>query len=56
MADLIRESVDVLLAQSQAQEVEGRRERAARAAGRFRSGARDLATEHDRHLGDAYGR
>lgn len=56
MADLIRESVDVMLAQSQVQELEGRRVRAARAAGRFRSGSSDLAAEHDRHLADAWGK
>jgi hypothetical protein len=50
MADLIRSSVDALLARPDAHDDEVRRSRALRAVGRFRSGLRDLATEHDRHL------
>ena len=54
MADLVRESVSEYLAR---QRVVDRRELARRAldaAGRFRSGHRDLAEEHDRHLDEAF--
>lgn len=56
MAALIRRSVDALLAQPEAHEDEVRRTRALRAAGRFRSGVRDLSAQHDRHLGEVLGR
>lgn len=55
MADLIRVSVDALLAEPDAIDDDVRRERAIAAAGRFRSGAGDLASAHDRHLADAFG-
>jgi Arc/MetJ-type ribon-helix-helix transcriptional regulator len=56
MADLIRASVDALLAQAGAHDDAVRRARALRAAGRFRSGVRDLSSEHDRHLVEVLGR
>lgn len=56
MADLIRTMVDALLAQPDAHDHEARRVRALRAAGRFRSGVRDLSSQHDRHLADVLGR
>ncbi len=52
MADLIRSSVDTLLAASEGSDDDVRRQRALAAVGRFRSGTGDLATAHDRHLGD----
>jgi len=56
MADLIRRSVDVLLADPAAAGDAERRERAKGVTGRFRSGAGDLSTAHDRHLADAFRR
>jgi hypothetical protein len=56
MADLIRGSVDALLAQPEHQDEVARRARAQRAAGRFRSGRRDLSASHDRHLAEVLGR
>ena len=56
MADLIRTTVDALLAQPDAHDHEARRARALRAAGRFRSGVRDLSSQHDRHLADVLDR
>lgn len=56
MADLIRRSVDAMLAQPEASDDEVRRTRALRAAGRFRSGVRDLSSQHDRHLAEVLGR
>jgi predicted transcriptional regulator len=50
MADLIRSSVDALLARPEVIDDEVRRTRALRAVGRFRSGVRDLSSQHDRHL------
>ena len=52
MASLIRGSVDALLDRAPADEAEVRRARALRAVGRFRSGARDLSSRHDRHLAE----
>ena len=56
MADLIRRSVDAMLAQPDADVDEARRTRALRAAGRFRSRIRDLSSRHDRHLAEILGR
>lgn len=56
MADLIRGSVDALLSQPEAHDDEAKRSRALRAAGRFRSGIRNLSSQHDRHLADILGR
>lgn len=56
MADLIRRSVDAMLAQPGANDDEVRRARALRAAGRFRSGVRDLSSQHDRHLAEVFER
>jgi len=54
MADLIRISVDKLLAQPGAQEDARRRERALGAAGRFNSGIADIAQNHDRYLAEIW--
>lgn len=54
LADLVRESVSDYLARRPAA---GRDELARRAlalAGRYRSGCRDLAGDHDRHLDEAF--
>jgi predicted transcriptional regulator len=56
MADLIRVSVDRLLAQPDTRDDEVKRARALRAAGRFRSGVSDLSSRHDRHLSEVLGR
>jgi hypothetical protein len=52
MADLIRSSVDALLAQPETQDHDATRARALGAAGRFRSGLSDLSSQHDRHLSE----
>ena len=52
MADLIRSSVDALLAQPETQDEDATRSRALRAAGRFRSGLSDLSSQHDRYLSE----
>lgn len=54
VALLIREGVDLLVRTAGAMDDEERRRRAIAAAGRFRSGRPDLASEHDRYLRDAY--
>lgn len=54
VALLIREGVDLLVRTAGAMDDEERRRRAIAAAGRFRSGLPDLASEHDRYLRDAY--
>lgn len=55
MAAVIRSSVDTLLAAPEASDDDVRRTRALRAAGRFRSGVRDLSSKHDRHLAEVLG-
>ncbi len=55
MSDLIREGVDAILAGRRQPSRQQRVERALRAAGRFRSGSRDVSRKHDRYLGEAFG-
>ena len=54
MAELIRESVDRLAGAGAKPTREELVERARRVAGRFSSGRRDIAREHDRELADAF--
>jgi hypothetical protein len=56
MAELIRNSVDALLAESSLADPDAARKRALGVSGRFRSGAGDLSTAHDRHLAKVFGR
>jgi hypothetical protein len=51
MAQLIREAVDDYLSRRERQEA---RRRAAAVVGRFTSGRRDIAKEHDRELEQIY--
>ncbi len=55
MADLIRQSVDTLLRSRARRGREERKRQALAAVGRFRSGVSDLAANHDRYLGEAFG-
>ena len=50
MADLIRTSVDSLLADAGGVSHEERRRRALSVIGRYRKGPRDLSERHDRYL------
>ena len=54
MAELIRQSVDALIRSSKGVDEAERRRRAIAAAGRFRSGASDVSSEHDRYLAEAF--
>jgi Arc/MetJ-type ribon-helix-helix transcriptional regulator len=54
MAELIRRSVDELLASPKVASGDQRRQRAAALSGRFRSGVSDLSSHHDRHLAEAF--
>ncbi len=54
VAELIRQAVDNLIKANVIIDVEERRKRALDAAGRFRSGLRDLSTEHDKYLEEAF--
>jgi Arc/MetJ-type ribon-helix-helix transcriptional regulator len=54
LADLIRQSVELLLAQESRTGKTSRIQRALAAAGKFSSGGHDGSSEHDRHLADAY--
>ncbi len=55
MADLIREGVDTIVAARRRPSRQQRVERALRAAGRFRSGSKDVSRKHDRYLAEAFG-
>ncbi|MBI4330213.1 MAG: ribbon-helix-helix protein, CopG family [Chloroflexi bacterium] len=54
VAELIREGADQIIRGSSMVDEHQRRQRAMAAAGRFHSGHRDLAQEHDRHLAEAF--
>jgi post-segregation antitoxin (ccd killing protein) len=54
MAELIRQSVDKLLDSQETVDWEERKRRAIAAAGKYRSGLSDLATNHDYYLAEAY--
>ena len=54
LASLIREGVDMVLESSGAVSDEERRRRALAAAGKFRSGKRDLSTKHDKYLDETF--
>ena len=57
MATVIREGVDLLLRSAETAATDDERiERAISAAGQFRSGGGDGATQHDAHLQEAYRR
>jgi predicted DNA-binding protein len=54
IAKLIRQSIDVLLSRSDERPPEDLYRRAARAAGKYRSGNRDVAERHDDYLNRDY--
>ena len=54
MADLVRESVSEYLGRRRAVDRDETARRALALAGRFRSGCRDLAADHDRFLDEAF--
>ena len=54
IAELIRQAVDHILKSSTAIDREERKKRAIAAAGRFSSGKRDIAREHDKYLAEAF--
>lgn len=56
MAEVIRRAVDAYAEQRMPEIDPRRRQRAIKAAGRFRSGAGNLSVDHDAHLAEIYGR
>ena len=56
MADIVRESVDDYLARRAGVHPDERRRRALQVVGRFASGSTDVARDHDRYLGEIYGK
>lgn len=54
MADLVRESVTEYLARRHAVDRDEVARRALALAGRYRSGCRDLAEDHDQYLDEAF--
>ncbi len=56
MADLVRESVSEYLARRHVVDRDEVARRALALPGRYRSGCRDLAEEHDAHLDEAFDR
>ena len=53
VAELIRQSVGVLIRSAREIDIEERRRRAIAAAGRFHSGASDISVKHDEYLAEA---
>ena len=56
MVDLVRDRAEQYPARQPAPDVRELARRARSLQGRFRSGRRDLAEQHDRHLDDAFAR
>jgi hypothetical protein len=54
VAKLIRQAVDSMIRSNVVVDAKERRKRALDAAGRFRSGLRDLSTEHNKYLEEAF--
>ena len=54
LADLIRQSVELYLAQGGRDAKQLRIEQARKAAGKFASSSRDASTKHDKYLSEAY--
>jgi 16S rRNA U516 pseudouridylate synthase RsuA-like enzyme len=54
VAELIRQSIDLYLAQRGELPLDERYERALAVAGKYRSGDADLGRNHDRYLAEAY--
>lgn len=55
VAELIRQAAEDFLRESSSLGRAERKERALAAAGRFRSGKKDLSTAHDDYLAEVYG-
>ena len=54
MAEVIRRAVDEVIITSPAGDSKERHQRALAIAGKFRSGKRDISSNHDRYLAEAY--
>jgi Ribbon-helix-helix protein, copG family len=55
IAELIRQGVDTILRSNTGIDLDEKRRRAIAAAGRFRSGKRDISGKHDKYLSEAIG-
>jgi hypothetical protein len=55
IAELIRQGVDTILRSNTGIDSDEKRRRAIAAAGRFRSGKRDISGKHDKYLAEAIG-
>ncbi|MBI4729601.1 MAG: ribbon-helix-helix domain-containing protein [Acidobacteria bacterium] len=55
VSELVRRGVELLLRSEEEPPGADVHERALAAVGRFRSGCRDIAAEHDRYLDEAFG-
>jgi hypothetical protein len=56
VAELIRQAVDAAIRGGMPIDQEEKRRRALAIVGRFRSGKRDISREHDKYLGEAFGK
>ncbi|TAN42084.1 MAG: CopG family transcriptional regulator [Nitrospirae bacterium] len=56
MAELIRQSINITVKSENIVDMDERMKRAIAAAGRFRSGIKDLSEKHDKHLSEAFGK
>jgi len=56
ISELIRQAVDTMIKTGAVVDVEDKRKRALAIVGRFRSGKRDISKEHDKYLGESFGK
>lgn len=56
MAEIVRRGIDRILKESGQPDLEEQRRRALAAAGRFRSGKKDISVNHDKYLAEIYGK
>ena len=55
IAELIRQGINALLTRPlEGADIEERKQRAIAAAGRFRSGIKDISSKHDKYLTEAF--
>ncbi len=55
IAELVRQGVDSVIKSDIETSDEERRQRALSVAGKFKSGVKDLSTNHDKYLAESYG-
>jgi predicted DNA-binding protein len=54
MAELVRQAIDLMAEISETKNDLTAKQKAIRAAGKYRSGVRDIAKDHDKYLAEAF--